>query len=148
MNHTSTCCWICHSAQFKCRDSYWVESVRNVFHLFQKPPTICQFIHHLHHMEFTSSSPFHMISEFIIPTPTMHLNATAKDYIVPQKYGTVLIKPPARIIYSTSKLVLYNFVPYYVNNISNGNRFNNQRSFKPFNGSNSNQPNNPSNSNM
>ena len=64
MNTNSTSCWICRSIHHSCMDHDWTLFIRKVLKPFQSNQITCQFIHHLHHMEFTSSSPFHIILEF------------------------------------------------------------------------------------
>ena len=61
--NTTLSCWICLND--KVVDCYWTVSIRNLLDPFQNHQTTCQFIHHLHHMEFTSSSPFQTILVFI-----------------------------------------------------------------------------------
>jgi len=86
--NTTLSCWICRIDMDV--DYYWTESIRNVLNPFQNNHVTCQFIHHLQHMKFPSSSPFRISmpqledvssSKMITsqPTPTTQIKLTIKN---------------------------------------------------------------------
>ena len=69
---TPVSCWICRINTDV--DYHWTVSIWNLLDPFQNHQTTCQFVHHLHHMAFTSSSPFRIISDQFSHNVIIHFN--------------------------------------------------------------------------